>query len=125
SQKVAQAYAQQHRRQEPDSKSVRVQETTVKCKRRAALLPTRQHHEQEQNTLQKRSKGKPSLCCKALHFTNDSSFEVDIGRIDIKCHYCGALYFQEEQTGGDLNQFISCCHKGAVVLPLFLNFMMC
>ncbi|CAG8808920.1 9792_t:CDS:1, partial [Dentiscutata erythropus] len=72
----------------------------VKCKRRATLLSTRQHYEQKQNTLQKHSKGKTNYtsfsCCEALYFTNDFPSEVDIGRMNIKCHHCRALHFQGE-----------------------------
>ncbi|CAG8631402.1 9721_t:CDS:2 [Gigaspora margarita] len=53
---------QRHRRQGSDAKSVRVQETATKHKKRANLSPVKQQHEQEQDTLQRRlaRKSRPS-----------------------------------------------------------------
>ncbi|RIB19665.1 hypothetical protein C2G38_1964869 [Gigaspora rosea] len=42
--------------------------------------------------------------------------------MEIEFHHCGALHFPSEQTARDLDQFTSCCHKGAVVLLPLLPF---
>ncbi|CAG8771013.1 7503_t:CDS:2, partial [Dentiscutata erythropus] len=57
-----------------------------------------------------------------LGFTRDFPLELDIGRMDIEYRHCGALHFQRERTGKDLDQFMSCCYKGTVVLLSLLPF---
>lgn len=39
------------------------------------------------------------------------------GMMNIRCIFCNALHFEGERTGGDLNKFSLCCHKGKVVVP--------
>ncbi|CAG8682306.1 17755_t:CDS:2 [Dentiscutata erythropus] len=147
--KAAQAHCQQHRRREPDAELVRNQETAAKRRRRANLSPADQQREREQNTLKKclaRANLSPAkqqqkreqntlqkhlarnnchtlpMCCEALYFAKDYPLEADIGQMDVECYHCGALHFQEERTASDLDQFTSCCHKGAVTLPPLLPF---
>ncbi|CAG8780190.1 16853_t:CDS:1, partial [Racocetra fulgida] len=48
---------------------------------------------------------------------------VDIRNMKIQYQHCSMLYFLEEQTARDLNQFISCCYKDIVVLPPFTPFL--
>ncbi|CAG8466465.1 922_t:CDS:2 [Cetraspora pellucida] len=106
--KAAQNVRQQRRRQGPNADLVRAQKTNAKCKRRLAI--------------KKNHVSLSSHYREALYFTNKFSLEADIGKVEILCCYCSALYFPRERTAEDIYQFTSCCYKGSIMLLPLLPF---
>ncbi|CAG8814073.1 20798_t:CDS:2, partial [Dentiscutata erythropus] len=113
--RATQANCKRRKRQEPDVELVRAQETAAK--------PAYQEQDKIKRRLARNKNCIPSSCSEALGFTRDFPLELDVGKIDIECRHCGALHFQGEQTGKDLDQFIFCCYKGTVVLLSLLPFL--